>query len=398
MLRYRFTIYFLFVVSACFFLPLTFAQESTCSAIVETAISVAQDSCTELERNVVCYGHNQLEAQGTDEVPLADFAEPGDTESVLELYSLSTSALDENTEQWGVALLSLQADLPDTLPGQNVTFVVFGNSSIEATESEALAQPFQAFYFSSGIGNTSCEEAPQDGLLIQAPEETTVHFLINGIEVEVGSTTYVQAAEDGSDGLTFNTLDGTIAVTAGDTSQTVEPGYRVTAREDEPVEEAEAYDYDAMSRAPIGLLPDPISIPIVIPGDQLAGWIETVVTLEEGQVFEISATGEVNVFTDCVELRDRGDIPADYDCDLMTTGPDARLGAPTDAPDPGAYPTIEYSVGALIGRVGEGEIFLVGDGGTFTAEQAGVLQLRVNDDNLRQDNSGEFIAVVIVEE
>lgn len=335
----------LFVVLAfsVWLLPTTVAQDSACSSVVETALTIAQESCTELGRNVACYGHNELEAQTTDETPLPGFTAPGDIEAILNLQSISTSPLDESNGLWGIGLLSLQANLPDTLPGQNVTFVIFGESRLEAREDESFDAPLQAFYFSAGVGTSSCEEAP-DGLLIQAPQETSVNFLINGIEVEVGSTTYIQAANDGLDSLTFNTLAGTVQVTSGEMSQTIEPGYQVTTNAEEPASEPEPYEYDAMVHAPTSLLPDAVSIPVVVPGTTLDRWVETVIYLEAGESFSVSAAGLVNVFNDCEVLRDRGDIPADYDCAAMITGPDARIGAPTDAPDPTAYPTIEESV------------------------------------------------------
>src|SRR5690606_20836366 len=37
---------------------------------------------------------------------------------------------------WGVALMQIQANLPDTLPGQNVTFLLFGDVTIEEEVGE----------------------------------------------------------------------------------------------------------------------------------------------------------------------------------------------------------------------------------------------------------------------
>lgn len=59
---------------------------------------------------------------------------------------------------------------------------------------------------------------------------------------------------------------------------------------------------------------------------------------------------------------------------------------------PDTYPIPAVPGGVLLGRVGEsGRPFLVGRGGTFYADQSGLLYLRINDDIL-SDNEG-YVAV-----
>jgi hypothetical protein len=47
--------------------------------------------------------------------------------------------------------------------------------------------PMQAFYFDTGLGTTSCQDAP-DALLVQGPQTIEVSLNVNGVEVNVGST------------------------------------------------------------------------------------------------------------------------------------------------------------------------------------------------------------------
>lgn len=102
-------------------------------------------------------------------------------------------------------------------------------------------------------------------------------------------------------------------------------------------------------------------------------WTDTGVTIEEGEVFEVSAEGLI------VWKRD-GREKCDPDGALPYTrwGNKPVLGAPT---------------GALIARIGDDpkEGFLVGSGRKIVAYKAGKLYLGINDDNVK-DNDGEFRA------
>ncbi len=55
-------------------------------------------------------------------------------------------------------MLRIQANLPDTMPGQNVTILLFGDVSIYNADSEddETYGPMQAFYFRAGVGDAPC--------------------------------------------------------------------------------------------------------------------------------------------------------------------------------------------------------------------------------------------------
>jgi len=67
---------------------------------------------------------------GLDEDELV-FEEPGDLVNVADVSSLTLSPWDETQHTWGISLMKLQANLPATLPGQNVTFLLFGSVAID---------------------------------------------------------------------------------------------------------------------------------------------------------------------------------------------------------------------------------------------------------------------------
>lgn len=108
--------------------PLVQAQE--CAVIVQDALELTQELCSTTERNQACYGNIAIESVPQPDVTDFKFDAPGDIVSVADIQTLNLSALTA-PDEWGVAMLSLQADLPDTIPGQNVTVLLFGGTAIE---------------------------------------------------------------------------------------------------------------------------------------------------------------------------------------------------------------------------------------------------------------------------
>jgi len=118
----------------------------TCAQILTRAVESLQSTCNDLSRNNACYGNNQVKAEPNSGATLK-FDAIGDREPIRNIRTLVTSPLNVDTGTWGLSLLKLQANLPDTLPGQNVTFLVFGDTSLEN-----LSGDMQSFYFTSGLG------------------------------------------------------------------------------------------------------------------------------------------------------------------------------------------------------------------------------------------------------
>lgn len=456
-------------------------EDDTCMVLIEEALAQVGDACSGISRNQACYGHNMVAVTNFDGAAPASFSTSGDIIAITELATLSTAPLEVDTGIWGVALLSLQANLPNTLPGQNVTFVVFGDAELvsevppekQATLPTLSAQPtvsinlrcgpgtgyavvgaltpgaeitltrrndagdwaqfmyedsvawvylslltiegdvdglpiiegtgaadivysapMQAFRLTAGIGAPACESAPRDGLLIQAPTDTTVHFRINGVEVTVGSTALLLLDDTGQ--LDINTFEGKVDVTAAGVTQTVEPGYQVRAAADLAPTEPEPYDYANVQNTLVTILPEPVGIPITVPA--VHEWLDTGITLEPGQVYTITASGFIDLWVDCeTDCPNTENTPnCDYVCANDVTGPEGTFGAVGDMPPGETYAQYDLKsafFGELIGRIGDGGPFIIGSGGTFIADRSGMLRLKVNEDNT-PDNGGAFIVIV----
>ncbi|MEO8611880.1 MAG: hypothetical protein ABI690_28540 [Chloroflexota bacterium] len=282
-----------------------------CSELVKTALQATNDVCEATSRNSACYGHLKLQAEPQPGFGPFSFDKVGDTVSVGHLNSLRLSPMDMLTGTWGVALLRLQADIPDDKP-QNVNLLLFGDVEVKNLAPEAvlinvlmnsagnvnvrrdpentafvmgtlsngqsvtargrsddsewiyidipgetnqkgwvyrsfvrtdedlstlnviqpnLTQygPMQAFYLKTGSKQTSCEEAPNDGLLVQTPEGIAeVRLWINEVKIRLGSTAFIQSSPGNQ--MTIKTLEGAAHVEALGVEQVAVAGTGVTVQ------------------------------------------------------------------------------------------------------------------------------------------------------------------------
>lgn len=233
----------------------------TCDAIIHRAVSRVGDICDALGRNEACYGNTRVEAEFRENAD-ARFNSAGDVVALASLRSIHTASLDVAQQQWGVAILKAQANLPGTLPGQNVTFLLYGDARVDNPSSD-----MQAVRITTGIGQLECEAAPQSAVLVQSPRGVDVAMTMNGAQVTLGSTIHIRAVAN--EALTLATIEGMAVVTAFGESQTVLPGLQVSLPLGEadgatvtgPPSEPEPFDAEALANAPVMLLERAVVIP-----------------------------------------------------------------------------------------------------------------------------------------
>jgi hypothetical protein len=132
------------------------AQGAACSELVETALESANANCGELGRNEVCYGYNNVQASFLTEVPDDFFDQVADKSPVAELATVQTLPMNTDTGQWGVAVMAIQAKLPNTLPGENIKFVLLGDVEVEnAVAPENVFVPSEGIEVSLTVENAN---------------------------------------------------------------------------------------------------------------------------------------------------------------------------------------------------------------------------------------------------
>ncbi len=103
----------------------------TCPPLIEAALHSIGNNCQGLDRNSACYGFNDVKATFIDNTAPDFFSQPSDRAGLVTLKNIGTSPLDTTFQKWGIALMSVQANLPDTLPGQNTVFMLLGDTQVE---------------------------------------------------------------------------------------------------------------------------------------------------------------------------------------------------------------------------------------------------------------------------
>ena len=209
--------------------PIPAQAKDICRAIMTQAFETLQDSCQDVARNTACYGNTFVEATPFDTAQLLSFAAPGDKAALKKIKLLATSPLDIDRGTWGISLLKFQADIPDTLPGQNITFVLYGQTTLEKvvdSSSTDDAGKMRAFYFRSGLGDPECKSLPLDGAIIRSPQGMKVTFTMNGVQISIASMIAVRATPHKT--LDIELLEGHASVSTSLGGQILQPGEMVS--------------------------------------------------------------------------------------------------------------------------------------------------------------------------
>ncbi|MBI1279319.1 MAG: LysM peptidoglycan-binding domain-containing protein [Anaerolineaceae bacterium] len=240
----------------------TIATALSCDDLVTVALNKANQVCTTLGRNQACYGNNLIDAELQPNATVS-FTKAGDIVGVDLIRKLTTAPLDTSKQVWGIAILKIQANLADTVPGQNVTFLLFGNAVLDN-----ITPKMQAVVLRTGVGGTtSCSNAPKSALLLQSPEGSQATMTINGASISLGSTAYLTAEQNSE--LTVATIEGSAVVSSANITRVVQPGAQVHLplgggdglQVSGPPSQPEPFDVQAVGQAPLPLLERQVQVP-----------------------------------------------------------------------------------------------------------------------------------------
>jgi len=168
-------------------------RSASCQALIDRTIQASDNFCDGIPSNTACYGNNTLKV---DLVPGAvqRFSERGDTAPVSILQQVSASPLNLSSNEWGIAIFRVVANLPRSLPGETVTMVVFGNTTLDNQSSNS--DSLESFYFSSELGQIVCDKLPFDGMMISSPDGGGIHFTVNGAELTLMGDASIKAVKN----------------------------------------------------------------------------------------------------------------------------------------------------------------------------------------------------------
>ena len=282
--------------------------DSACPALVSRALVEVGTNCDSLGRNSACYGFDQVDTAFAEAVTEEHFTVPADVTELATIQSIQTAPLNLENETWGVAVMNVQANVPNILPGQAVTFILLGDAQVEnavapeniieyeaftvvpisranvrsgagtnnnvlgvvdagisltadalnpertwarivyggrlawvslevlepitdidtlpTTESD-LQSPMQAFYFSTGIGQPVCNEAPNI-IGVRSPDNLVVDLSVNGANISVGS--FITFQSTALDEFLMTVIEGHVE---GEDGQEVNEGETIPGRMDE---------------------------------------------------------------------------------------------------------------------------------------------------------------------
>jgi hypothetical protein len=128
----------------------------------------------ETGRNAICYGNASI----TVESRVGDvvFAEVGDIADVAQIQAVTLAPYSAQEATWGVALMRLQANLPDSLPGQNVTIVALGDVALTNSVANAGAT-LDVTMTANGRMRSTPTTASNANVLTSVPSGTTLEAI-----------------------------------------------------------------------------------------------------------------------------------------------------------------------------------------------------------------------------
>jgi hypothetical protein len=203
------------------YLPATaVAAQANCQKLIDQAILFTGNYCNQIGTNKGCYGNTTIQAQMVANSS-ERFSKRGDVADVSQIQSISASPLNLTTEEWGIAIFKVLANLPGSVPGETATLMVFGNTKLDKTSNG-----LDSFYFSSELGQIVCDRVPFDGILINMPKGVGWTFNVNGTELTLIGNASLKANKNGN--MEVGLYDGAGEITSDGQTQYFGAGQNVS--------------------------------------------------------------------------------------------------------------------------------------------------------------------------
>src|SRR5215475_9836523 len=103
-----------------------YAQTASCQSLVQQAFADLSQTCSGAGGSSACYGHSA--GANSSAGAIASFAKAGDTVDLSTVQSIQTLPLDTAKEQWGLAMLNVQANVPLALSQTGLKYILVGDA------------------------------------------------------------------------------------------------------------------------------------------------------------------------------------------------------------------------------------------------------------------------------
>jgi hypothetical protein len=149
----------------------------TCAAVFTDTLQSSLEICSDLERNTACHGEEVVSAALRPDAPAsARFDLPADTVAVDHLASVTTDVVEPNMTG-GVAVMRVQANLPQTLPGQAVVMLLTGSVTVE---NQGAAPNPGVLLSVTAIASANLRAAPTTNAAVMAGVAPGAPLLVDG--------------------------------------------------------------------------------------------------------------------------------------------------------------------------------------------------------------------------
>jgi hypothetical protein len=226
----------------------------------ESPADIAARNCAAMGVNQICYGYGTVSA--TTARDGVQFSAPGNTVNIADLASVTTSAFNAGTGDYGIVMIRAAMDLPadQATSGQNaVTFIVYGGTTLESFNETMTEFTFRTD--GEAPNEAAQSEAVFPGMLIQVPDGEQVNFTANGAQILLGSTALFEARPNQA--LIVAVLQGRAEVESAGQRRPVQSGTEVEVplnelKADKPPSDPRAIPRERVVRAPTQGLVEPI--------------------------------------------------------------------------------------------------------------------------------------------
>jgi len=204
---------------ALFTITGTVNAAALCDTIVQNAYKRLNERCNTIGRNEACYGNDSIRTEVNLPFESEMFSKIGDQAPIRAIRELYTLPMDTATGTWGVSMMKVQTNLPDTAPGQNVIVILYGDTHLTNADDEGK---MSAFYFTSGLGQPACKSMPSDGITVRSPKGMRVQFNANGVNIDIGSTVVLKASANKE--MRVQLVEGSAKITSDNKTVNLQPG------------------------------------------------------------------------------------------------------------------------------------------------------------------------------